>query len=60
MTDDLILTATEEVAVRQHLLQVALGHAPADLVVSVGRLFASYACEWLEDQEVVISGRRIA
>ena len=60
MTDDLIVTATGEVAVRQHLLQVALGHAPADLVVSVGRLFASYACEWLEDQEVVISGRRIA
>ncbi len=58
--DDLILTAANEVAVRQHLLQVALGAAPADLVVGVGRLFASYACEWLDDQEVVIAGRRIA
>ena len=58
--DDLILNAAEEVTIRQHLLQVALGAEPADLVIGVGRLFASYAREWLPDQDIVVSGRRIA
>lgn len=60
LPDDLILNAADEVAIRQHLLLVALGKAPADLAIEVGRLFASYAGEWLERQEIVVSGRRVA
>ena len=60
LPDDLILNAADEVAIRQHLLQVSLGNEPADLVVEVGRMFAAYAAEWLDDQEIVIAGRRIA
>jgi adenine deaminase len=58
--DDLILNAADEVAIRQHLLLVAMGKQPADSVIEVGRLLAVHANHWLEDQEIVISGRRIA
>lgn len=58
--DDLILSAADEVRIRQHLLLVSLGREPADLVIEVGRLFAVHAGEWLGRQEIVISGRRIA
>ena len=58
--DDLILDAADEVAIRQHLVLVALGREPADLAIEVGRLFASYSREWLADQEIVIAGRRVA
>jgi len=60
LPDDLILNATDEVAIRQHLVLVALGKAPADLAIEVGRLFSSYSRTWLENQEVIVSGRRIA
>ena len=60
LPDDLILNATDEVAIRQHLLLVSLGKKPADRVVEVGRLLAVHANQWLDNQEVVISGRRIA
>ena len=39
---------------------VALGKAPADLAIEVGRLFASYSRQWMVDQEIIVSGRRIA
>jgi adenine deaminase len=57
---DLIVNAKDEVAIRKHLALVALGKKPADRAVRVGRLFDSYGRNWHEDQDVVISGRRIA
>ena len=39
---------------------VALGKKPADLAIEVGRLLAVYSRQWMTDQEIVISGRRIA
>lgn len=59
-TNDLIITADSDVAIRQHLTLVALGKEPADLVIRVGRLLAVHPREWLEDQEIVIKGKRIA
>ncbi len=60
MSDDLILDAIAEVAIRQNLTLVALGKRPADRAIEVGRLLAVHANHWLDDQEIVISGRRIA
>ena len=60
MPDDLILNAADEVTIRQQLLLVALGKKPADSVIEVGRLLAVHANHWMTDQEIVISGRRIA
>ena len=60
LPDDLILNAADEVTLRQHLLLVSLGKAPADSVIEVGRLLAVHANHWLTEQEIVISGRRIA
>jgi adenine deaminase len=60
LPDDLILNAADEVAIRQHLLLVALAKKPADRVIEVGRLLVVHANHWLENQEIVISGRRIA
>jgi adenine deaminase len=57
---DLLLDAGDEVRIRQHLLQVALGRAPADRCLRVGRLLEVHSREWLEDQEIVVAGRRIA
>ncbi|KKB11673.1 adenine deaminase [Devosia geojensis] len=57
---DLILNAADEVAIRQHLTLVALARKPADLAIEVGRLFVAHANHWLDDQEIVVSGRRIA
>lgn len=57
---DLILNARDEVIIRQHLTLVALGKRPADLAIEVGRLLAVHSREWLDDQEVIVSGRRIA
>src|SRR5882757_7712106 len=59
-TDDLLITAAGEVKVRKHLTQVALGRKPADLAIRVGRLFDVFTRTWADDQEIVISGRRIA
>jgi adenine deaminase len=58
--DDLRITGEDEIRIRQELVQVALGKAPADLAVRVGRLLAVHSRMWLEDQEIVIRGRRIA
>ena len=60
LPDDLILNAADEVTIRQHLTLVALGKQPADLVIEVGRLLAVYSRQWLNGQEIVIAGRRIA
>jgi adenine deaminase len=60
LPDDLILNSSDEVAIRQHLTLVALGKRPADLAIEVGRLLGVHARHWLKDQEVIVSGRRIA
>lgn len=60
LPDDLIVNAKDEVAIRKHLALVALGKRPADRAVRVGRLLDVYGRIWHEDQEIVISGRRIA
>jgi len=57
---DLFLNPRDEVAIRQNLTLVAMGKAPADRVIRVGRLFEVHGREWLDDQEIVISGNRIA
>lgn len=60
LPDDLILNGPDEVEIRQHLTLVALGKRPADLAIEVGRLLAVYSRQWLEKQEIIVSGRRIA
>ena len=45
---------------RQHLALVALGKQPADCLLRVGRLLEVHSGLWLDDQEIVIAGRRIA
>jgi adenine deaminase len=60
LPDDLIINARDEVAIRKHLALVALGKRPADRAVRIGRLLDVYGRNWHEDQEVIISGRRIA
>ncbi len=60
LPDDLIVNASDEVAIRKHLALVALGKKPADRAIRIGRLLDTYGRNWHEDQEVVISGRRIA
>ena len=60
LPDDLLISAADEVRIRQHLLLVSLGKRPADLVLRVGRLLDVYGRRWHDDQEIVISGRRIA
>jgi adenine deaminase len=57
---DLLITADEEVRIRQHLALVALGKRPADRALRVGRLLDVHGRRWHEDQEIVMSGRRIA
>ncbi len=58
--DDLLITADSETRIRQHLVLVALGKRPADKSLRVGRLFDSHTRTWRDDQEIIISGRRIA
>lgn len=58
--DDLILNAADEVAIRQSLVAVALGESPADLAIEVGRLLSVHSRQWLENQEIIVSGRRVA
>lgn len=53
-------SAAAEVLVRQELVQVALGRAPADLVLRVGKLLNTHTAQWLDDWDVVIKGERVA
>jgi adenine deaminase len=57
---DLLITAASDVRVRQLLTLVALGKESADLGLRVGRLLSVHSREWMEDQEIIIKGRRIA
>jgi adenine deaminase len=63
MTDlplDLILNEADEVAIRQDLVQVALGRRPACRLLRVGRLLEVHTRQWIPDAEIVFRGRRIA
>ncbi len=57
---DLLISAGDEVKIRQRLTRVALGHLGADTRLRVGRLLDVHSRQWLDDQEIVIAGRRIA
>lgn len=60
MPSDLLLNAEDEVRIRQHLALVALGKRPATRAIRVGRLLDVNGRRWHEDQEIVVSARRIA
>lgn len=60
LPDDLLINAADEVKIRQHLALVALGKRAADRIVRVGRLLDVYGRNWHANQEIVVSGRRIA
>lgn len=60
LPDDLILDATDEVVLRQDLVQVALGRRQADRILRVGRMLDVGSGTWADDVEIVIRGRRIA
>ncbi len=49
-----------ETKLRQHLTLVALGKAPADLIVRGIRILSVFSLTWADDQDVVISRGRIA
>lgn len=55
-----MIDAKSEVRIRQHLTLVALGKAPADLCLRVGRLLDTATRTWAHDQEIIIHGDRIA
>ena len=57
---DLLINAADEVRIRQHLALVALGKRPADRAVRVGRLLDVHGRTWHDDQDIVMSDRRIA
>jgi len=49
-----------EVKTRQHLVQVAMGREPADIIVQSDKMLNVFTGEWQSDQDIVISGKRIA
>jgi adenine deaminase len=60
LPDDLLLDPANEIAIRQDLVQVALGRRPACRALRVGRLLDVASRTWMQDAEIVIRGRRIA
>ncbi len=53
-------TSAQETRLRRHLALVALGRAPADRLLRVGRLLDVHTLTWRADQEIAIAGNRIA
>lgn len=53
-------SAAEEVRLRQHLALVALGRAPAERLLRVGRLLDVHTRTWLRDQEIAMARGRVA
>jgi adenine deaminase len=51
---------SEETKIRQSLVAVALGHQPADLVIRGATVLNVYTLQWDADQDIVVSGKRIA
>jgi adenine deaminase len=60
MPADLLINADDEIRIRQHLALVALGKLPATRAIRVGRVLDVHGRRWHDDQEIVVSGRRIA
>lgn len=54
------ITFSTETVTRQKLLQVALGNAPADLIIRGARVLNVFTGQWDDNQDIVISGQRIA
>ena len=54
------ITFSEETKVRQHLLLVALGREPADLIIRGATLLNVFTSKWDADQDIVVQGKRIA
>jgi adenine deaminase len=50
----------EETKIRQALVQVALGRQPADLIVRGATVLNIFTLSWEPDQDIVVSGKRIA
>ncbi|ABD56150.1 adenine deaminase [Jannaschia sp. CCS1] len=57
---DHLIRAADEVKIRQRLVRVALGHVAGDTRLRVGKLLDVHSRMWLSDQEIILSGRRIA
>jgi len=57
---DLLITAADEVKIRQDLLLVSLGKRPADRSLRIGKLLDVHSRTWMHDQEIVMRGKRIA
>ncbi|WP_255418648.1 adenine deaminase [Paracoccus sp. JM45] len=49
-----------EIALRKNLVQVALGHRKADVLLRVGRVLDTATATWIDDAEIVMSQGRIA
>ena len=60
LPQDLLINAADEVLIRQDLTLVALGKRPADKSLRVGKLLDVHTRTWLDDQEIVMRGKRIA
>ena len=51
---------SEEVLIRQSLLATALERETADLIIRDVTVLNVFTSEWLENQDIVIKGKRIA
>jgi len=60
LPDDLMISAADEVRIRQDLVLTALGRRPACRALRVGRLLDVHSRSWSHDQEIILKGRRIA
>lgn len=54
------ITARGETIIRKALIQVALGRAPADTLMRVGRLLDTGTRSWLDDAEIAVCQGRVA
>ena len=50
----------DELIARKQVIEVALGRAQADTIVSNATILNVFTSEWLENQDIVITGKRIA
>ncbi|MEM1112499.1 MAG: adenine deaminase C-terminal domain-containing protein [Pseudomonadota bacterium] len=60
VSERVTLPLNEEVMTRQHLIQVALAREPADLILRGATVLNVFTGQWDADQDIVISGKRIA
>lgn len=51
---------SDEINTRRHLMQVSLARAPADLIIRGATVLNVFTNEWLEAQDIVVAGERIA